>query len=164
MKRSYLIAFFLISTGFLLQAQVHTTLVMTNPDDASDTREFSVGHYVELHFLNKKGKHVKSLECRIKEIKDGYVKVSGIENTLSGHKIPLRMIVGFQELDQDEAHRREEIKKTATTAAIASGFFAKNTKSALKMGAGIGVAEGIAKAVTKVEKGEEHWHWLVSIK
>lgn len=164
MKRSIITLFLIVGFSAALQAQVSTTLVMTNPDDASDTREFSIGNYVELHFLNKRGKHVKSLEVRIKEIKGDFVRVTGIENTLSGHKIPLRMIVGFQELDQTEAQRREEIKKAASTAAIASGFFAKNTKSALKLGAGIGVAEGIAKAATKVEKGEEHWHWLVSAK
>lgn len=164
MKRSFLTLYLIISASLALQAQVSTTLVMTNPDDATDTREFSIGNYVELHFLNKKGKHVKSLEVRIKEIKEGYVKVTGIENTLSGRKIPLRMIVGFQELDQAEAQRREDIKKAASTAAIASGFFANNAKSAFELGAGIGVVEGIAKAATKVEKGEEHWHWLVSVK
>ena len=147
-----------------LMAQVNTTLVFTNPDDNSQIKEFNIGDYVELHYLNKKKKHIKSIECRISEIKGNVLKVRGIENTFSGGRVPVNAIVGFQELDQQEAKRREEIKKTATTTAIASGFFAKNTRQALKFGAGIGAAEGIAKAVTKVEKGEEHWHWLVSVK
>lgn len=147
-----------------LMAQVNTTLVFTNPDDTNEVMEFNIGNYVELHYLNKRKKHIKSIECRIAEIKGNTIKVKGIENTFSGGRIPINSIVGFQELDQVEAHRREEIKKTATATAIASGFFAKNTKQALKFGAGIGAAEGIAKAVTKVEKGEEHWHWKVSVK
>ena len=144
-------------------SQVQTTLRFTNPDDNSQVVEFHIGDYVELHYFNKKKKHIKSVECRIASIKKGVLKVKGIQNTFSGDKIPADMIVGFQELDQAEAHRREEIKKTTTLAAIAGGVVASDVKEAAIIGGGIGVANGIAKAATKVEKGEEHWHWLVKV-
>lgn len=152
---------FIISSMAL--GQVQTTLVFTNPEDSTETVEFHIGDYVELHYFNKKKKHIKSLECRISSIKNGVLKVKGIQNTFSADKIPAVMIVGFQELDQAEAHRREEIKKATTIAAIAGGVVADDFKEAALIGGGIGVANGIAKAATKVEKGEEHWHWLVKV-